>query len=412
MRVIGLISGTSADGIDAALVRIEGRPPRIRLRLEAAQTLPYPAQVRNAILRVAEGAATTTGELSRLHMLLGELFAWAARRVCRAAGCALRDVALIGSHGQTVYHQGRPERWLTGQRVAATLQIGEPAVIAARTGRPVVADFRPADLAVGGQGAPLVPLLDYLLYRHPTHGRVALNIGGIANVTVIPAGGGPKDVLAFDTGPGNMVIDALVRRFTKDRRRFDRDGQMAARGRPLRHVLDRLLADPFFRRPPPKSAGREQFGQGYVDRFLSLCGQARPEDVVATATALTALSILDALHRFVRPRWPFDELIVSGGGARNPVLVAQMAAGLAPIRVRLADEFSIPSRAKEAVAFALLAYETWHGRPGNILRATGARQFAILGKICFPPRALGASSRGLRREAGPSGASRPVHLRE
>lgn len=398
MRVIGLISGTSADGIDAALVRIEGRPPRIRLWLEAAQTLPYPEQVRKAILRVAEGTATSTAEISRLHVLLGELFALAARRVCRAAGCTLRDVGLIGSHGQTVYHQGHQERWLTGRRLATTLQIGEPAVIAARTGRPVVADFRPADLAVGGQGAPLVPLLDYVLYRHPARGRVALNIGGIANVTVLPAGANPEDVLAFDTGPGNMVIDALVRRLTRNRRSFDRDGRMAARGRPLRNVLDQLLADRYFRRPPPKSAGREQFGQDYVNRLLQLCGRAKPEDVVATATTLTALSILDALHRFVRPRWPFDELIVSGGGAKNPVLMAQLAAGLAPVRVRLADEFAIPSRAKEAVAFALLAYETWHGRPGNIPRATGARQPAVLGKICFPPCETRASGKVLRRE--------------
>lgn len=386
MRVIGLISGTSADGIDAALVNITGRPPRVRLALEGFLTLPYPAPVRRTILELCSGRSTTLAEISRLHFLLGELFAQAAARVCRRAGRKMTQVALIGSHGQTVYHQGQRQRWPLSRPVAATCQLGEPAVIAARTGLPVVADFRTADLAVGGQGAPLVPLLDYVLYRHPRRGRAALNLGGIANLTIVPAGARPEEVTAFDTGPGNMVIDALVRELTEGRAQFDRDGAMAARGRPLRNVLDRLLQDPYFRRPPPKSTGHEQFGLAYARRMRRLCGSAPPEDVVATATALTALSILDAWHRFVSPRWKIHELIVSGGGARNPMIVAQLAAGLKDVQVVPAENGPIPGKAKEAVAFALLAYESWHRRPANLPSATGARCPAILGKICYPPR--------------------------
>ncbi len=384
MLVLGMMSGTSADGIDVALARIESAPPRLRARLEHFLAVPYPAPVRRAILRVAEGQPTATAEISQLNFLLGDLFARAALDACRKFRVSPAKIALIGSHGQTIYHQGRASRFL-GHAVASTLQIGEPAVIAARTGVPVVADFRPADMAAGGQGAPLVPFVDFLLYRDARHGRVALNIGGIANVTVIPRGARPGGVFAFDTGPGNMVCDALAQKFSGGRAPFDRDARMARRGRPLRRVLDRLLADPYFGAPPPKSAGREQYGNAYVAGLLALTRGARPEDILATATLLTPLSILDALHRHVFPGARVDELIVSGGGAHNPLMLAQLAAGLGRVRLRTAEELGVSEDAKEAFAFAILAYETWHRRPANLPSATGAGSPAILGKIVYPP---------------------------
>jgi anhydro-N-acetylmuramic acid kinase len=272
MRVLGLMSGTSADGIDVALVRITGRGWRTKAHLDGFCTIPYPGAVRRAVLRVAEQEPLRAGEISRLNALLGELFAEAVARAARRLRISLRRVDLIGSHGQTVFHGPQPEQF-AGRRVASTLQLGEPAVIAERTGIPVVANFRPRDLAAGGQGAPLVPFVDYLLYRHSRRGRVALNLGGIANVTVIPPCAKPKQVMAFDTGPGNMVIDAVVEHVTSRLRsgqaggrwQFDRNGALAARGRPLEPVLGRLLRHPYFSRRPPKSTGREEFGCAFVE---------------------------------------------------------------------------------------------------------------------------------------------------
>ncbi|HEV2386005.1 MAG TPA: anhydro-N-acetylmuramic acid kinase [Candidatus Acidoferrales bacterium] len=384
MQVLGLISGTSADGIDAALARVTGTPPRLGVRLEHFVTIPYPAAVRREILRVAEGGRATSGAISQLNFLVGELFAEAALGACRRFRTSIASVDLIGSHGQTIYHQGKPSR-RCGRQVASTLQIGEPAIIAARAGVPVVADFRPADMAAGGQGAPLVPFVDFLLYRDERCGRVALNIGGIANVTVIPASAQPEAVFAFDTGPGNMVVDALVARLSGGRESYDRDARLACRGRLIAGVASCLLADAYFRLPPPKSAGREQYGRRYVERLLRLARGAPAADAIATATLLTPLVILDALHRFVFSRVRVDELIVSGGGARNPLMLAQLEAGLSRVRIRHAAEFGVPGDAKEALAFALLAYETWHRRAASLPAATGARRPAILGKVVYPP---------------------------
>jgi anhydro-N-acetylmuramic acid kinase len=382
------MSGTSADGIGVALVRISGKPPQLRAELQGHTGFSYPAAVRAALLRVAEGEPTTTAEISQLNFLVGELFARAALNACRKFRVSPERIAFIGSHGQTIFHQGAPGAFL-GSKVASTLQIGEPAVIAARTRIPVAADFRPADLAAGGQGAPLVPFVDYMLYRHPRRGRIALNIGGIANLTVIPAAAKPADVFAFDTGPGNMLIDALVHRFTNGRQTFDRNAKMASRGMLLPDLLAQLLEDEFLRCAPPKTAGREQYGSAFVERILAWGRKhrARPESLMRTVTIFTALSVLDALHRWVLPRHPIHELIVSGGGAHNPLLMAQLQAGLRGIRMTSSAEFGVPQDAKEAFAFAILAYETLHGRPANIPRATGARRPAILGKICYPPRA-------------------------
>jgi anhydro-N-acetylmuramic acid kinase len=377
---LGIMSGTSADGIDVALVRAAGR----KASLEHFAAFPFPRRVQKSILKLGEGRSVSTREISQLNFLLGEIFAGAALAACKQFRVDPSQIDVIGSHGQTVFHQGTPTPF-NGQRIASTLQIGEPSVIAARTGITTVGDFRPADMAAGGQGAPLVPFVDFLLYRHPRIGRVALNIGGIANVTVIPAGAKLEDVFAFDTGPGNMVIDALVRHFTRGRKRFDRNAEMAAKGKLLPRLLHTLLRDKYFSRLPPKTTGREQYGEGYLSTLLSQreTRHANPEDVVRTATILTALSILDAFHHFIRTKAKIEELIVSGGGAHNPLLMAQLESGLNGVRVRPADELGVPGDAKEAFAFAVLACETLRKRPANVPGATGAKKPVVLGKVCY-----------------------------
>ena len=388
MLVLGLMSGTSADGIDVALARISGAPPNLRAKLLGHTGLPFPARVRNEILRVAEGGKVTPGELSQLNFRLGKIFAQAVQTACRRFRVPAPRIGLIGSHGQTVFHQGRPIAFL-GNVTASTLQIGEPAVIAARTGITTVGDFRPADLALGGQGAPLVPYVDYLLYRHAQLGRVSLNLGGIGNITVLPAGAKSAQVFAFDTGPGNMLIDALVRHFSHGRQRYDEDARLALAGRSTPALLDEMMRDPYLRLPPPKSTGREYYGHAYVRKLLAAARRrrARPADLIRAATIFTALSVVDALNRFVQSKTKVHQLIVSGGGAHNPLILAQLAAALPDIEVLPSSRLGVPEDAKEAFAFALLAYEAFHRRPANLPSATGARGPAILGKICYaPPR--------------------------
>jgi anhydro-N-acetylmuramic acid kinase len=377
---LGIMSGTSADGIDVALVRMAGRSAS----LENFAAFPFPPGVQKAILKLGEGRPVTTGEISQLNFLLGEIFANAALAACKKFRVPPAQIDVIGSHGQTVFHQGMPSLF-NGQRIASTLQIGEPSVIAARTGVTTVGDFRPADMAAGGQGAPLVPFVDFMLYRHPRIGRAALNIGGIANVTVIPAGAELEDVFAFDTGPGNMIIDALVRHFTRGRKGFDRNAEIASKGKLLPQLLQTLLRDRYFSKLPPKTAGREQYGEGYLRALLSHrdARHANPEDVIRTATILTALSILDAFHHFIGPKAKIGELIVSGGGAHNPLLMAQIASGLNGVRVHEAGELGVPGDAKEAFAFAVLACETLRERPANVPGATGAKKAVVLGKVCY-----------------------------
>jgi anhydro-N-acetylmuramic acid kinase len=384
MRVIGMMSGTSADGIDAALVRIDGAPPALTARFEAHYHTSFPEAIREAILRIANGASTTAEEISQLNFLLGEEFAHAAMAACNEWQVALRRIDLIGSHGQTIHHQGAASGFLGMRRVASTLQIGEPSVIATRTGVPVIADFRPADMAAGGQGAPLVPFVDYLLYRDEKRTRVALNIGGIANVTIIPARAQPRDVVAFDTGPGNMIVDGLVERTTRGRARFDRDARIALAGHTIPALLERMMLDPYLRKKPPKTAGREQFGQAYAQRILvwGKKRRSRPQDLVCTATIFTSLSIADALRRFVPSRAKIDELIVGGGGANNPLMMAELAALLPGVRIAPASQFGLPVEAKEAFAFAVLAYERYHGRANNLPSATGAERAIAMGKSC------------------------------
>ncbi len=387
MIVAGVMSGTSADGINVALLQLptrgRGRP---RYTLLAHEEYPFPALVRRAILELMNAELARVADLARLNFLLGELYAEAVAKTARRHRVKLD---LVGCHGQTLYHQGVPQRFL-GRKLAVTWQTGEGAVIAARLGVPVVSDFRPADMAVGGKGAPLVPFLDYFFYRDQHVPRIAQNIGGIANLTAIPAGASLGGVLAFDTGPGNMVIDAvMLELFGK---RYDRDGKIAASGRILNGVVARLMRAPFFRQKPPRTAGREEFGREYVSRFLQLCRGASKPDVVATATALTARSIADAVTRFVLPQFGARRkrvgqmiMIISGGGAKNPTLMAMLRDAITPLGIELhfSDEFGLPAEAKEAVAFALLAHETWHRRPSNVPSATGAKRAAILGKISY-----------------------------
>ena len=346
MRIAGIMSGTSLDGIDVAVIEY---PPIRTLGFRSTQ---YPAAVRDAILAVSN-TTTTTAAISRLNYRLAELYARAVLRMGR--------VDLIGCHGQTVYHEG-------GRN---TLQLGEPAVLAERTGVPVVSNFRARDIAAGGQGAPLVPYVDALLFRHPRRTRVALNIGGIGNVSIVPPHG---QVIAFDTGPGNMVIDALTREYTGGRLNYDRGGRIAASGSVNRKLLDSLLRDPYYRRRPPKSAGREQYGVEFV-RNLGASKLPMP-DLIATATVLTAATIAQS----IRALGDFD-LIVSGGGAHNPQILGHLAALLPRASISLSTDHGINVDAKEAIAFAVLAHETWRSRPSNLPSATGARRPVILGSI-------------------------------
>jgi anhydro-N-acetylmuramic acid kinase len=381
MIVAGVMSGTSADGINVALVRVSaGRAWTPGLHFLAHAEYSYPKEVRRAVLAAMNSSKASVADLARLNFLLAELYADAVLATQRRFHL---KVELVGCHGQTLYHQGEAARFL-GRKLAVTWQTGEGAVVAARVGVPVVSDFRPADMAVDGKGAPLVPFLDFLLYRDNRVGRIVQNIGGIANFTAIPAGASSDRVLAFDTGPGNMVIDAITHRMFG--KQYDRDGRIGASGAVLDGVISDVLRGRFFRREPPKTAGREEFGREFTQEFIRRCGRADQRDIVATATALTARSIADALRRFVVRRMRgYRDFIVSGGGANNPTLMAMLANELRPLglQLRSSDEFGLPSEAKEAAAFALLAFQTWNRKPSNLPSATGAKRRAILGKISY-----------------------------
>src|SRR5580692_6092580 len=365
MRVLGMMSGTSADGIDVALVNISGAPPEIAAKLEAHHHVRFPRRIRNEVLRLANGLPATMAEVSDLNFSLGEQLAEAAIEACKRWRVPVQEISLIGSHGQTIYHQGVSARFLGATRAASTLQIGEPSVIAERTGIATIADFRPSDIAAGGQGAPLVPFVDYLLYRDAKRGRVALNIGGISNVTVIAAAANPEDIFAFDTGPGNMIVDALIQGMTQGRAKYDRGAKTALTGRTIPELLSRMMREPYLRKRPPKTAGREQFGQAYVERLIrwGKNHHASPADLVRTATVFTSLSIADAFRRLILPRASIHELIVSGGGAKNPLMMAQLAASVPGIEIIHSSRLGVATDAKEAFAFAILAYESYHGRP-------------------------------------------------
>jgi anhydro-N-acetylmuramic acid kinase len=384
--VIGLISGTSADGVDAALVKVVGDKPK-RVETLAFTTLPYPAEIRKTVLEVSHDGDIET--LCWLNFALGELFAEAALKVIEVANIDRKRVQLVGSHGQTVRHlpPNRNSFAIHSVSRVGTLQIASPAVIAMRTGIPVVSDFRAKDMAAGGQGAPLVPLVDWLLLRHPNKTRIALNIGGIANLTVLPAKAKVSDVLAFDTGPGNMLIDGAIRNFSGGVLNYDRDGEWARQGRVDKNLLRWLMSHPFLLQPPPKSTGREMFGEAFLREVIKRANSLglTQNDTVATLTAFTAESIADAIKRFVLPKFgQVDELVVSGGGANNPTLMAMLRERLPKVKIRRSDELGINADAKEAIAFAVLAHRTVMGLTGNVPSATGAKMPVILGSITLP----------------------------
>jgi anhydro-N-acetylmuramic acid kinase len=376
MKIIGMISGTSVDGIDAAVIDITGRPPELTVKLLAFTCTPFPVDGRQRIFELFDPATGSVDKVCEMNFLIGEWFAQAALQAAQEAGMGIRQVDLIASHGQTIYYMGEPER-----AVKSTLQIGEAAIIAARTGVTTVADFRVADMAVGGQGAPMVSYVDWLLYRHPQHARALQNIGGIANVTYLPPDANPDQTLSFDTGPGNMMMDYAVQRLTGGAQTFDQDGRLALLGSVHEPLLAELMAHPYLSQPLPKTTGREQFGVFFAEQAWERGAGLglRDEDILATFTAYTAASIADSYMRFL-PAMP-KQVIVGGGGANNPTLLNMLRARLPGVDVLCQEDLGYSSDAKEAVAFAVLAYEGIHGRPGNLPSCTFASRRAILGKV-------------------------------
>ncbi len=376
------MSGTSADGVDAALIDVRGGSSRLQIRLIAFETYAYPRSLQRRLITLASNQALPVSVLCQLNFEIAEYFVDATTRLAEQAGVPLSGIHLIGSHGQTVHHLPPTRRRGKSTR-ASTLQIGESALIAERTGITTIADFRTRDIAAGGEGAPLTPYLHYHLFKGKKKSRAVINIGGISNVTVLRAGASIDQTLAFDTGPGNMLIDALVSRFTNNRKTFDQNATMAIKGKVCPELLSDLLRHPYLKRKPPKSTGREMFGQVIVDKILKkseTLGLSR-NDVIATVTAYTPESILLNFKGFILKTGNIDEVIVGGGGVCNPVLMARLAEALAPIPVLSYEDIGHNSRAIEAMCFAVLAHQTWHQRPGNIPSVTGARQPVVLGKL-------------------------------
>lgn len=373
---VGLISGTSLDGIDVAVCRIDGHAQEASVELLAFDTVAYPDAVRAELLRLYDDQSNAVARICSLNVILGECFAHAAETVLAQAGIEEADVEVVGSHGQTVWHQPEADE-VNELIVPSTLQIGEASVIAAKLGAPVMADFRVADMAVGGQGAPLAPYLDWAIFSDPSLNRCVQNIGGIGNVTWVPAGGWVDDVVAFDTGPGNMLIDALVTRLTNGEQTYDRNGEIGMAGEVDYDLLAQLMADPYLNEAPPKTTGREYYGTAMVDEILSQ--RQISAHVIATATAFTAHSIADAYQRWL-PQLP-DEVYVNGGGARNPLLMRMLTDALNGPRVLPTDELGVNADAKEAMAFALMAHDALSGLPTNIPGATGAKRAVPLGKL-------------------------------
>ena len=383
-RIVGLMSGTSADGVDAALLDIEtlGSGPdagSLTWELIDFLTFPYEAAVREEVLAVQQSQDEVLPRLTRLHFVLGNLFSDAVESLCQDAGTPLDSVDVVASHGQTVSHFPR----VHGGTSASTLQIGEPSVLAQRLGLPVISNFRSRDVVAGGTGAPLVPLVDYLLFADPDRSRIALNVGGIANMTAMRAGCNRNEVVAFDTGPGNMVMDAAISVLSKGERCVDEGGALARKGKPDQELLESLLADSYFKKAPPKAAGREQFGLAFTNAFLEKSAEAGLSDpaILSTATWFTAKSVWEAYRRFVQPGFEVQELIVSGGGAHNVALLEYLSQSFEGIRVVTSDYYGLDVDAKEAAAFALLGHLSLNGEAGNIPAVTGASEPVILGTL-------------------------------
>lgn len=383
--VIGLVSGTSVDGIDAALVRISGEPTAPQIQLLGFREMPFPAGVKEAVFAAFRPETSGVDHLCRLDYALGHLFADAALGIIAQCGLTPDDVDLIGFAGQTVYHIPARED-VFGISTGSTLQLGEAAVVAERTGTLTVADLYTRDVAAGGKGAPLTPFGDYVMFRNSGKAIAIHNIGGIANVTAFPAGASPEQVIGFDTGPGNMVIDAMVRHVTGGRLEYDRDGNLAAEGQVSEALLAELMADSYIAAPPPKATGRELYGDQYSQHVLERAAfhGVAGADLVATVTALTAASIALNYQRFVLPRIPVSEIVVAGGGAFNPTLLRFIQERMPGISVRTFEHYGFSSKAREAIAFALIANATLAGVPNNLPSVTGAKRPVVLGKLVPP----------------------------
>jgi anhydro-N-acetylmuramic acid kinase len=379
VRAVGMISGTSMDGIDAAAVEIEEGPP-LRLKLHTYICVPYPSGVRAALVALCEGAGGSALDACRLHVVLGELFARAALDVTARAGWRQEDVAVIGSHGQTTVSD-MTDGTLAGFRSYSTIQLGDPAVIAERTGITVVADFRARDIAAGGRGAPLVSLLDLVQFGEPGRARALLNLGGIANVTLIPASLDPAHVVGFDTGPANLPMDAVMRLTSEGRDRYDPGGANALRGTVSGELLRELQAHPFLATAPPKATGSEDFGEPFAARLLASHPQIARSDLLATLAELAAQAVATAVRRWFPGGETPEDVLASGGGVHNRALMSRLTAALAPIPLHTVEVAGGQADAKEAVLFAMLAYFTLRGRPGNMPSVTGAARSVPLGTI-------------------------------
>ncbi len=393
--VAGLMSGTSLDGVDAVVMRMRGTGTSTRFNLVSHVAQKYPFRLKNLLLKNSYPETSRVDDIARLNFLLAHIYANALRSAARSAGISLSQIGLIGSHGQTIHHLPKSHRILS-RTISATLQIGDPSVLAALTGITTVGDFRVADMAVGGEGAPLVPYFDWLAFRSRTKNRVLLNLGGIANVTILPRNGSLADVTAFDTGPGNMVVDALMQRLYH--KPYDRDGRVASRGMVSLDLLRWMNRHPFLKRKPPKSTGREEFGEAFVEMLLRAGRKHDDADIIASASFFTAQSVFDSYAKFVEKRMTADELIISGGGAKNAYIIDALRYQFRDVKFRFSDEFGVPSEAKEAMCFAILANETMAGHPTNLPSVTGAKRSVVLGKICVP----GSNTTRIRTKASPS----------
>ncbi|HWP82893.1 MAG TPA: anhydro-N-acetylmuramic acid kinase [Bacteroidota bacterium] len=378
--VVGLMSGTSVDGVDAALVKISGSGTSTRLKLLAFDSRPFPKDLRGFVLKNSLPGSGSVDVITRLNILFAHFYAEAVRRVAHKARVPLSNIDLIGSHGQTVHHLPTPSR-LFGKEIRATLQIGDPSTLAKLTGIITVGDFRNADMAVGGQGAPLVPYFDYLMFRSRTKNRILLNLGGIANFTILPKNCQVKDIIAFDTGPANMVIDTLMMKFY--RKPFDKNGSVAMKGRVLQGLMAWMMSHPYFDQHPPKSTGREVFGKPFAEEILKRTRGVRKQDIIATVTEFTALTIFDQYNRFVGSRMVPDEILVSGGGAHNKAIIEGLDHYFDRAKVKPIEDIGFSSDAKEAICFAVLANETMSEHPANVPSVTGAKRPVVLGKICL-----------------------------
>jgi len=379
--ICGIMSGTSLDAVDAVLLSVRGSGTRTSFKQLGFVEHPLPRGIKRLLLKNSIPSTSRVDEIARLNFLLAKLYADAVRAVAKQARAKLASIDLIGSHGQTICHLPATHR-MFGKTIRATLQIGDPSVLATITGITTVGDFRVADMAAGGQGAPLVPYFDWLMFRSNTKCRLLLNIGGIANVTVLPKGCRADDVIAFDTGPGNMVVDALMQRLYG--KALDRDGNTASKGVVNLKLLQWMMRHPYLRTKPPKSTGREEFGADFVSRLLWKAGKLNKADVIATASFHTPMAVYDSCRRFLPKGVSIDELILSGGGSHNQFFVRTLRTLFGDNIVRLSDELGVPSDAKEASCFAILANEAASGIPANLPSVTGARRRVLLGKICKP----------------------------